>query len=91
MPTRALKFEVVKVHYMYLDIQKVPYLQSRNTRVARRRRMVVAETPTRRKSRGNLSGREEGHEFIIGMLTSPSISSLILSSALPLLLVTVQP
>ena len=28
--------------------------------------MVVAETPTRRKSRGNLSGREEVNEFIIG-------------------------
>ena len=54
------------MHQLYLDIEKVPYLQSRNKRVARRRRMVVAETPTRRKSRGNLSGREEGHECIIG-------------------------
>ena len=53
--------------------------------------MVVAETPTRRKSRGNLSRRDRDYGRIIGMITSPSISSLMLSSALPRLLVTVQP
>jgi hypothetical protein len=54
------------MHQLYIDVENVLYLQSRNKRVARRRRMVVAETPTRRKSRGNLSGRDGDYGRIIG-------------------------